>query len=86
MTDTLSRIAMLNDRVRLGLDRNARIVITATCLAALAGDGGIVREALVQAEVLGAVRRYVFTSGWSGARTRRVRRRRDDGPLQDRLL
>jgi len=62
MTDTLSRIAMLNDRVRLGLDRNARIVITATCLATLAGDGGIVSEALAQAEILGAIRRYVFTA------------------------
>lgn len=37
MTSTISRIAELNDRVRLGLDRNARIVMTATCLATLAG-------------------------------------------------
>ena len=29
MTSTISRIAELNDRVRLGLDRNARIVMTA---------------------------------------------------------
>lgn len=60
MTSTISRIAELNDRVRLGLDRNARIVMTATCLATLAGDDGIVSEAIVQAAVLAAVRRYEF--------------------------
>ena len=58
--DTTSRIAALNDRVRLGLDSKARIVMTATCLATLAGDGGVVSEALAQATVLSAIRRYVF--------------------------
>lgn len=62
MTDPISRIAKLNDRVRLRLDRNARIVITATCLATLAGDDRIVSETLAQTKVLGAIRRYVFTS------------------------
>lgn len=61
MTDPVTRIAARNDRVRLGLDRNARIVITATCLATLAGDDRVVSQALAQAEVFGAIRRYVFT-------------------------
>lgn len=63
MTDKIAQIAQiaqLNDRVRLGLDRNARIVMTATCLAELAGDDREVSEALAQAEVLAAIRRYVF--------------------------
>lgn len=60
MTDHISRIAALNDRVRFGLDRNARIVMTATCLATLAGDDRMASEALAQAEVLAAVRRYIF--------------------------
>jgi hypothetical protein len=51
MTSTISRIAELNDRVRLGLDRNARIVMTATCLATLAGGDRIVSEAVAQAAV-----------------------------------
>lgn len=38
MTDQLSRIAALNDRVRQGLDPKARVVITAACVAALARD------------------------------------------------
>lgn len=61
MTDRVSRIAALNDRVRLGLDRNGRIVVTATCLATLAGNGGLVSEALAQAELLAALRRYAFS-------------------------
>lgn len=60
MTDQTSRIAMLNDRCRQGFDRTARIVITAACLATLAGDGGTAREILAQAEVMAAIRRYVF--------------------------
>lgn len=39
MTDQLSRIAALNDRVRQGLDPRARVVITAACVAALSEDG-----------------------------------------------
>lgn len=60
MTNRLSRIADLNDRCRLGLDRNARIVITATCLAAFAGNGETANEILTQAAVMAAVRRYAF--------------------------
>ncbi|TGX49047.1 DUF3768 domain-containing protein [Sphingomonas gei] len=60
MTDSIPRIAALNDRIRLGLDSNARTVITATCLATLSGDGRAVSEALAQAQVLGAIRRYAF--------------------------
>lgn len=70
MTDRLSRIAELNDRCRLGLDRNARIVITATCLATLAGDGGTANEILAQAAVMAAVRRYIFQPGDGGERAR----------------
>jgi len=60
MTDILTRIAALNDRCRLGLDRNARIVITASCLAALANGESAAAEILAQAEVMAAVRRYAF--------------------------
>ncbi|AOH87106.1 hypothetical protein AWL63_23290 (plasmid) [Sphingomonas panacis] len=60
MTDKLSRIAELNDRCRIGLDRNARILITACCLAALSERTGPAAIILAQAEVLAAVRRYVF--------------------------
>lgn len=60
MTDQLSRIATLNDRVRQGLDPTARIVITTACLATLAGEGGKVAEILAQAEIMKKIRRYVF--------------------------
>jgi hypothetical protein len=60
MTDHTTRIAELNDLCRLGLDRTARIVITATCLAALTEAEGREAEIHAQAEVLGAVRRYAF--------------------------
>lgn len=60
MTDQTLRIAMLNDRCRQGFDRTARIVITAACLATLAGEGGLASEILAQAAVMAAVRRYVF--------------------------
>lgn len=70
MTTRISRIAELNDRVRLGLDRNARVVMTATCLAALAGDDRLVSEALAQAEVLAAIRRYEFKPNDGAERAR----------------
>ncbi len=60
MTDQTFRIAMLNDRCRQGFDRSARVVITAACLATLAGEGGTASEILAQAEVMAAIRRYVF--------------------------
>lgn len=60
MTDQTRRIAILNDRCRQGFDRTARIVITAACLAALAGEGGMAGQILAQAEVMAAIRRYVF--------------------------
>jgi len=59
-SERLPRIAELNDRVRLGLDRNARIVITRACLAALADDDQPASEAIAQAAVLAAIRGYVF--------------------------
>ncbi|HEX7855007.1 MAG TPA: DUF3768 domain-containing protein [Sphingobium sp.] len=60
MTDKTALIAELNDRVRHGLDRTARIVMTATCLAELARDDRQVSEALAQAEALAAIRHYAF--------------------------
>lgn len=60
MTDQLSRIADLNDRCRHGLDHHARILITASCLAALAAGSGSAAKILAQATVMAAVRRYVF--------------------------
>jgi hypothetical protein len=59
--DRSSRIAELNDRCRQGLDSEARIVVTAACLAALAGAGGLDDELRAQAELLAAVRLYRFT-------------------------
>lgn len=70
MNDQTSRIAALNDRCRQGLDPTGRIVITATCLATLAGEGGRVAEILAQAEVMAAVRRYAFKPGDGGERAR----------------
>lgn len=60
MTDQTSRIAQLNDLCRAGRDPTARIVITATCLAALAGGAHSLAEIAAQAEVLAAVRHYAF--------------------------
>ncbi|PBN42955.1 DUF3768 domain-containing protein [Sphingobium sp. D43FB] len=60
MTEQTRRIAELNDRCRQGLDRSARIVITASCLATLAREGGVADQILAQAGVMAAVRRYVF--------------------------
>lgn len=63
MTNIVEQIARLNDRCRQGLDPNARIVVTRTCLARLAGDGAAIREVVAQAELLAAVRRYSFKPG-----------------------
>lgn len=60
MTDQTTRIAELNDLCRLGLDRTAQTVITATCLVALTEADGRAAEILTQAEVLRAVRHYTF--------------------------
>ncbi|RVT39197.1 DUF3768 domain-containing protein [Sphingobium algorifonticola] len=56
------QIARLNDRCRQGLDPTARIVVTRTCLARLAGDEPL-GEVLAQAELLASVRRYAFKPG-----------------------
>lgn len=61
VTDRLSRIAELNDRCRAGLDPKARIVVTAACLAALAGEGGLDDEICAQVELLVAIRLCCFT-------------------------
>lgn len=60
MTDRTTRIAELNDLCRLGRDPTARIVITATCLAALADGADRGAEIAAQAEVLAALRQYSF--------------------------
>ncbi|MCF8707006.1 DUF3768 domain-containing protein [Rhizorhapis sp. SPR117] len=62
-TPIVEQIARLNDRCRQGFDPHARIVVTRTCLARLAGDGDAVRGVVTQAELLAAVRRYSFKPG-----------------------
>jgi hypothetical protein len=55
-------IAELNDRVRLGLDRNARIVITSNCLETLSGkDCSPIERVVVQAELMAAFRHCQFS-------------------------
>lgn len=60
---TTEQIARLNDRCRQGFDPAARLVVTRTCLARLAGDDNPVREVLAQAALMAAVRRYDFAPG-----------------------
>ena len=60
MTDQLSRIAALNDRVRQGLDPRARVVITAACVAALAERSSPDAMLHAQAELLMAIHRCDF--------------------------
>jgi len=55
-----ARIAELNDRCRLGVDRNARIVVTRTCLAHFAHGNARVHAIVAQAMLLRAVRNYRF--------------------------
>lgn len=70
MTNELSRIATLNDRVRQGLDPAARIVITAACAAAL-GDGVDYAETLrSHAELLMAIDQCDFAPDERGERRR----------------
>lgn len=52
-------IGRLNDRCRHGLDRTARITVTATCLATLS-DGSLASRAIAQAHLLQALRRCTF--------------------------
>ena len=60
MTDQISRIAVLNDRVRQGLDPRARIVITAACAAALT-DGDSLQETVgIYGDLLMAIDRCNF--------------------------
>lgn len=55
-------IAELNDRVRLGLDRNARIMITSNCLATLSGTAGSpIDRVVVQAELMASFRHCQFS-------------------------
>jgi len=61
MTDQLSRITALNGRCRHGLEQNARVVINAMCLGAVAAGGRLVCDALARADVLAAICRYDFT-------------------------
>ena len=59
MTDRPSRIAALNDLCRQGRDPSARIVVTATCLAALTIGDGFLDEIRAQAELLALLHNYV---------------------------
>lgn len=86
MTDRLSRIALLNDAVRLGRDPGARVVMTATCLATIAGDERLVSEALAQAEILAAAARHQFGPDAGGERNRGVNRAWSHRPARHRLL
>ncbi len=61
MTDQLSRIAELNDRVREGSDPTARILITRACLATFCG-GDTAAGLLAQAGLMAAVRATEFTA------------------------
>lgn len=55
------QIARLNDRVRLGLDRHARIVITRNCLEQLAEAPGAPEVSFVlQAKLMAAFRDCTF--------------------------
>ena len=55
----LEAVARLNDRCRQGFDRTAKIVMTRACLGALS-NGTLASEAVAQAHVLQALRRYTF--------------------------
>jgi hypothetical protein len=56
--DTIGR---LNNRCRHGLDRTARITVTAACLAALS-DESLASRAIGQAHLLQGLRRCTFDS------------------------
>lgn len=70
MTYDIVKIAALNDRCRQGLDRNARIVVTRTCLGRIARGEGRTLEIIAQAKLMAAVRSYQF--------------RTENGPERDR--
>lgn len=70
MTHDIGKIAVLNDRCRQGLDRNARIVVTRTCLGRLVRGECRALEVIAQAKLMAAVRGYQF--------------RTEDGPERDR--
>lgn len=55
-----NRIAELNDRCRMGLDRTARIVATRDCLAAIARGDKNIDMIIAQARLLKAVRDHRF--------------------------
>ncbi len=65
----LASIARLNDRCRQGLDRTARIMVTRTCLGTFASGEGAM-EIVVQARLVAAVRRHVFTDADRAERDR----------------
>lgn len=69
-TTDLEKIRILNDRCRLGLDRHARILFTASCLAAFSRGDTVAEQIAAQAGLMAAIGLYVFTD--------------DDGPEHDR--
>ncbi len=54
-------IARLNDRLRLGLDRNGKVVITRTCLGAFADLDKPVEIILAQSRLVRAFRNCTFS-------------------------
>lgn len=55
-------VGRLNDRCRQGFDRTARIVVTRTCLGALA-DATLAAQAIAQARLLQEIRLHRFAEG-----------------------
>ncbi len=69
-TQTISRaeqIARLNDRVRRGLDRNARIMFTGG-FSAKFFEGNIALAMMAQASTMKAIRKHEFTDDAHGER------------------
>lgn len=63
VTTMVDRIAALNDHARHGLERTAKLVITHTCLATIAGDGSAVAELAAQVRILRALREWTPPEG-----------------------
>ena len=54
-------IARLNDNVRFGIDRNAKIVFTRSCVETFA-DGNFARGIVAQADILCTIRHHQFAA------------------------
>lgn len=58
----IERIARLNDRARMGFDRQARIVMTASLLATLSPTNDPRQNIMAQARIMRALRECTFTT------------------------